>query len=145
MDKNISLIKKIRIFSQFKKIIKINRVELENKFNLRIDSANRLYTVINVPPEAIGEAYNLKKTDIDIIADNFIREYSKELGAYLNSKELNELYEFYDLKKVDKYSYLVVVGFSLFKSDERRARIYKYWIPILSGLTILMSLFLFLK
>ena len=145
MDKNISLIKKIRIFSQFKKIIKINRVELENKFNLRIDSANRLYTVINVPPEAIGEAYNLKKTDIDRIADNFIREYSKELGAYLNSKELNELYEFYDLKKVDKYSYLVVVGFSLFKSDERRARIYKYWIPILSGLTILMSLFLFLK
>lgn len=145
MDKNISLIKKIRIFSQFKKILKVNRIELENKFNLRIDSANRLYTVINVPPESIGEAYNLKKSDIDRIADNFIREYSKELGAFLNSKELNELYEFYDLKKVDKYSYLVVVGFSLFKSDERRARIYKYWVPILSVLTILTTLFFILK
>ena len=145
MNKNISLLKKIKLFSQFKKVIKSNSVELENKFNLRIDSANRLYTVINVPPELIGEAYNIKKSDIDRIADNFIREYSKELASYLNSKELNELYEFYDLKKVDKYSYLVVVGFSFFRSDERRARIYKYWIPILSGLMVLTALFLLLK
>ena len=145
MNKNISLVKKIKLFSQFKKSIKTNSVELENKFNLRIDSANRLYTVINVPPELIGEAYNIKKSDIDRIADNFIREYSKELAFYLNSKELSELYEFYDLKKVDKYSYLVVVGFSFFRSDERRTRIYKYWIPILSTITILGALFLFLK
>lgn len=145
MNKNISLLKKIKLFSQFKKTIKINSVELENKFNLRIDSANRLYTVINVPPELIGEAYNIKKSDIDRIADNFIREYSKELAIYLNSKDLSELYEFYDLKKVDKYSYLVVVGFSFFRSDERRARIYKYWIPILSSIVILGALFLFLK
>ena len=145
MNKNISLVKKIKLFSQFKKSIKTNSVELENKFNLRIDSANRLYTVINVPPELIGEAYNIKKSDIDRIADNFIREYSKELAVYLNSKELSELYEFYDLKKVDKYSYLVVVGFSFFRSDERRTRIYKYWIPILSTITILGALFLFLK
>lgn len=145
MNKNISLLKKIKLFSQFKKGIKANSVELENKFNLRIDSANRLYTVINVPPELIGEAYNIKKTDIDRIADNFIREYSKELAVFLNSKDLNELYEFYDLKKVDKYSYLVVVGFSFFRSDERRSRIYKYWIPILSVLSILTALFLLLK
>jgi hypothetical protein len=145
MNKNISLLKKIKLFSQFKKTIKINSVELENKFNLRIDSANRLYTVINVPPELIGEAYNIKKSDIDRIADNFIREYSKELAVFLNSKDLNELYEFYDLKKVDKYSYLVVVGFSFFRSDERRVRIYKYWIPILSTITIFSALFLLLK
>jgi hypothetical protein len=145
MNKNISLIKKISIFSQFKKTIKSNSVELENKFNLRIDSANRLYTVINVPPETIGEAYNIKKSDIDRIADNFIREYSKELGGYLNSIGLNELYEFYDLKKVDKYSYLVVVGFSFFRSDERRARIYKYWIPISVSVAFLTTLFLLLK
>jgi len=145
MNKNISLLKKIKLFSQFKKGIKANSVELENKFNLRIDSANRLYTVINVPPELIGEAYNIKKSDIDRIADNFIREYSKELAVFLNSKDLNELYEFYDLKKVDKYSYLVVVGFSFFRSDERRSRIYKYWIPILSVLSILTALFLLLK
>lgn len=145
MNKNISLLKKIKLFSQFKKAINANSVELENKFNLRIDSANRLYTVINVPPELIGEAYNLKKTDIDRIADNFIREYSKELAVFLNSKDLNELYEFYDLKKVDKYSYLVVVGFSFFRSDERRARIYKYWIPILSAITALSVLFFLLK
>ena len=126
-------------------MIKENRLELENRFNLRIDEANRLYTVINVPPDVVGEAYSLKKSDIDRIAENFIKEYSSELGIFLNSKGLNELYDFYDLKKVDKYSYLVVVGFSMFRSDERRARIFKIWIPIISALVILGTLFFTLR
>ena len=145
MEKNISLFKKLKIYSQYKKLIKENRLDLENRFNLRIDEAYRLYTVINVPPDNIGEAYSLKKSDIDRIAENFIKEYSTELGTFLNSKGLNELYDFYELKKVDKYSYLVVVGFSMFRSDERRSRILKIWIPIISTLFILGSLFFILK
>jgi hypothetical protein len=145
MNKNISFLKKLKMYSQFKKMIKENRLELENRFNLRIDEANRLYTVINVPPDVVGEAYSLKKSDIDRIAENFIKEYSSELGIFLNSKGLNELYDFYDLKKVDKYSYLVVVGFSMFRSDERRARIFKIWIPIISALVILGTLFFALR
>jgi len=145
MNKNISFLKKLKMYSQFKKMIKENRLELENRFNLRIDEANRLYTVINVPPDVVGEAYSLKKSDIDRIAENFIKEYSSELGIFLNSKGLNELYDFYDLKKVDKYSYLVVVGFSMFRSDERRARIFKIWIPIISALVILGTLFFTLR
>ena len=145
MNKNISFLKKLKMYSQFKKMIKENRLELENRFNLRIDEANRLYTVINVPPDVVGEAYSLKKSDIDRIAENFIKEYSSELGIFLNSKGLNELYDFYDLKKVDKYSYLVVVGCSMFRSDERRARIFKIWIPIISALVILGTLFFTLR
>ena len=145
MEKNISLFKKLKIYSQYKKLIKENRLDLENRFNLRIDEAYRLYTVINVPPDNIGEAYSLKKSDIDRIAENFIKEYSAELGTYLNSKGLNELYDFYELKKVDKYSYLVVVGFSMIRSDERRSRIFKIWIPIISTLFILGTLFFILK
>jgi len=145
MERNISFFKKLKIYSQYKKLIKENRLDLENRFNLRIDEANRLYTVINVPPDIVGEAYSLKKSDIDRIAENFIKEYSSELGTFLNSKGLNELYDFYDLKKVDKYSYLVVVGFSMFRTDERRARIYKIWIPIISALVILGTLFFTLR
>lgn len=116
--KNVSLLKRIKLFSLFKKTLKENKDELSLKFNLRIDKASRLYTVLNVPEELVGEAYSLKKSDIDRISENYIKQYSNELGEYLNSKGLNELYDFYKIDKVGKYSYLIVFGFSLFKSQK---------------------------
>lgn len=128
--RKVNIFKKLSFYNIYKKAIRANSVELENKFGLRIDDANRLYTVINIPEELVGDAYSLRKSDIDRISDNYIREYSSELGIFLNSKGVSELYDFYDLKKVDKYSYLVVIGFSMFRSDIRRERIMKYWLPI---------------
>ena len=141
---NISLIRKFGFYKLYKKTIRENALEIESMFKLRIDDANRLYTVLNIPEEFIGEAYAIKKSDIDKISENYIREYSNELAKYLNSKDLGELYRFYEVRKVDKYSYLLVIGFSLFRSDERRERIAKYWIPsaisvaVLSVLTLLL-------
>jgi hypothetical protein len=99
------------------------------KFGFRIDNANRLYTVLNVPEELVGEAYSLKKSDIDTISQNFIREFAKETSTFLNTKGLNELFDIYEVKKVDKYSYLIVIGFSLFKSNTFYNRLYYIFIP----------------
>jgi hypothetical protein len=137
--KNISLFKKIKLFNYFKKLLKQNKSELELKFNIRIDNAYRLYTVINVPEELIGEAYSLKKSDIDRISENYIKQYSSELGRYLNSKGLNELYDFYKIDKVDKYSYLIVFGFKLFESNKYYNNLYYKVIPT----SILLSIILF--
>jgi hypothetical protein len=137
--KNISLFKKINLFNKFKKIVKKSKSELELKFNIRIDNAYRLYTVINIPEELIGEAYSLKKSDIDRISENYIRKYSSDLASYLNSKELNELYNFYKIDKVGKYSYLIVIGFALFKSDKFYNNIYYKLIPS----TLILSIILF--
>jgi hypothetical protein len=130
MSRNISIIKKQKVYREYKKILMRNSVELENKYNMRIDNANRMYTVLNIPEDIIGEAYSIKKSDIDKIADNYIRQYCGELGSYLNGIGMTELYDFYDLKKVDKYSYLIIIGFSMFRTDIRRERFIKYVLPI---------------
>lgn len=141
MKSNTSLWKKIKLFGNFKKSIKENKIELENKFNIRIDNAYRLYTVLNIPEELVGESYSLKKSDIERISQTFITEYGTDLATFLNSKGLNELYEYYEIKKVDKYSYLLVYGFSLFSSNKYYNNLYWRVIPI-SAIITTISLFL---
>ncbi len=111
--KKVSFFKKLQLLRTFNKAIKENKVELQNKFNIRIDRAKRLYTVLNIPEELIGEAYSLKKSDIDRISETYIKSYGEELATFLNSKGLSELYQYYQIEKVDKYAYLLVFGFRL--------------------------------
>jgi hypothetical protein len=134
------MLRKIKLFYSYIKSIKKNQFELEQKFNLRIDKANRLYTVINVPEDLVGEAYSLKKSDIDRISESFLREYSAELSKYLNKIELQELYKVYEIKKVDKYSYLLIFGFSLFKSNKYYNWLYFGLIPFATLSSILLLL-----
>lgn len=132
--KSVSIFKKIKLFNLFKKVLKFNKDELSLKFNLRIDRANRLYTVLNVPEELVGEAYSLKKSDIDRISENYIKSYSNELAEYLDTKGLKELYDFYKIDKVGKYSYLIVFGFSLFKSHKYYNTIFFIILPFILSL-----------
>lgn len=141
--KNISIFKKIKLFNSYKKIIQINKNELTTKFGIRIDSAYRMYTVLNIPEELIGEAYSLKKSDIDRISENYVKQYSSELSTYLNQKDLTELFDFYEIKKVDKYSYLLVYGFSLFNSTKYYNTIYYILLPT-SIISIITTLILIL-
>ena len=137
----MNIFKKIKLFSEFKKTIKPLKSELEQTFNARIDKASRIYSVLNIPQESIEEPYNLRKTDIDKISENYIKEYSFHLSQFLDKNGLKELYKFYDIKKVDKYSYLVVVGFSLFKStDYYNMILYK----LLPAFVIIFLIILFL-
>ncbi len=146
--KKISLFKKIKIFRDYRKSLKLCKVELEQTFGARVDNAWRIYNVINIPVEIIGEPYNMKKGDIDKIAETTIREYTVELGKFLDSKGLKEMYDFYELSKVDKYSYLVIIGFSLpnnpFRSNEYYDTIRWRVIPISAGISLLTLLLIFL-
>lgn len=132
---NISFFKKLTLFSLYKKTLKINKVRLERELNVRIDSAYRLYTVLNIPEELYGE-FTLKKSDIDKISENYIREYTFEVSKFLKSIGLNELFESYEVKKVDKYSYLIVIGFSLFRSNVFYNNLYYKFLPILAVVSI---------
>ncbi len=138
--KDVSLFKKIKLFNNYRKVISKNRNELSSKFGLRVDNAYRLYTVLNIPEDLIGEAYSLKKSDIDKISENYIREYSSELSKFLNSKNLKELYDYYQVDKVGKYNYLLVFGFSLFRSNKFYNDIYYKVIPATVFLSILLIL-----
>lgn len=138
----VSWIKKILLFNSFRKTLKKNKQFLLSKFNLRIDNASRLYTVINIPEELVGEAYSLKKSDIDRISENYLREYSREVSEHLNSLKLQELFEVYEIRKVDKYSYLIVIGFRLFKSPKFYNRLYYVVLPISLISTLILLLLL---
>jgi hypothetical protein len=141
--KKISIFKKLKLFYEYRKIIKKNEEELEKKFFVRKDKADRLYTVLNIPQEIIGEAYSLKKSDIDRISENFIKSYYKDLGANLEKMGLSELFTTYKVEKVGKYSYLLVVGFSLFRSNKYYNTLYYVIYPsllILSGLLLFLFL-----
>jgi hypothetical protein len=98
--------------------------------------------VLNIPEDLIGEAYSLKKSDIDKISENFTREFTIEVSKFLDTKGLKELYEIYEIRKVDKYSYLVIIGFSGFKSTIFFNWLYYAIIPvsILSGIIISLLL-----
>ena len=117
MKRRLSLYKKMKLFLYYRKKLQKNKFDLSNNFNIRIDNSLRMYTVLNIPIENIEEPYNLRKSDIDNLSKNYISEYSTKLSYYLDNIGLMELYDYYDVKKVDKYSYLVIFGFSLFKSN----------------------------
>ena len=140
----ISLFKKFKLFREFKQRIKNSKAELERSLNIRIDNSYRMYTVLNIPEELIGEAYSLKKSDIDKISENFTREFTIEVSKFLDTNGLKELYEIYEIRKVDKYSYLIVIGYSLFKSNKYYDKLYYRVIPASIILSIILSLILLL-
>lgn len=141
--KNLSIFKKISLYFSYRKTIKEIERDLKRQFNARVDRVGRVYTVLNIPESLIEEPYNLRKNDIDNIAQSYIKEFSSQLSQFLNSKGLFELYDFYDIEKVDKYSYLIVFGFSLFNTQKVAKSILLKWIPTI--LILLFIYFIYLK
>ena len=135
--RNISFYKKVKLFLLYRKTIKTIEQPLERQFGIRIDKASRMYTVLNIPKELIDEPYAIRKADIDTISQSFIKDYTNKLSVFLNQNGLNELYDFYDISKIDKTSYLLVYGFSLFKSDKFITNLYKT-IPVVAVIAIIL-------
>jgi hypothetical protein len=91
-----------------------------------------------MPSDEIGEAYDLKKSDVDKISESYIREYVSKLSTYLNSIGLSELYDFYEpVKKVEKYSYLIIIGYKQLDSLEINKIIYRILLPICSFILLI--------
>jgi hypothetical protein len=124
----VSLRKKIQLYLTYRKTLEKNRENLFQNFTSRIDKVYRIYTVINLPKEELDEPYNFRKRDLDIFAEKYIRDYSQNIAKYLDSLGLNELYDIYEVKKVDKFSYLIVIGYKLFNTD-KLAR--TFWLKVL--------------
>ena len=138
----VSLRKKIQLYLTYRKTLEKNRENLFQNFTSRVDKVYRIYTVINLPKEELDEPYNFRKRDLDIFAEKYIREYSQNMGKYLNNLGLNELYDIYEVKKVDKFSYLIVIGFRLFNTDKLAKNFWLRVLPWSLGTLILGSIIL---
>jgi len=130
----MNFFKKIIIFFTYRSKINTIKEELKLEYNAKIDSIYRIYTVLNLPPIIFEEPYNLRTYDIDQISRNYILDFRRNISDFLVKRGLMELFELYEIRKVDKYSYLVIFGFSLFNTKKAANSI----------ITTLIFLFLFL-
>ena len=134
----MNIFNKIRLFRSYRRSLRENYVRLTGDFNIKIDRASRLYTIINIPEDLFEDAYNIRKQDIEAISQTYVKDYINKLSDYLNSIGLSEIYDFYEpVKRVDKYSYLVVIGFKPFNSVKYNTIIYLRLIPI--GIIVLLT------
>lgn len=141
---NYGFFKKFKTFLKYRKSLKKIETNLRNELNVRVDNAYRIYSVVNIPEENFEEPYNFRKSDIDKISEKFLKEYFSKLSEILNRGGLMELYNVYDIQKVGKYSYLAIVGFSLFRTDKVFSKILLRWIPITLGVSIVVGILYYL-
>ena len=134
MKQNISFFKKIKVFFYYKKTLKKLETELNTQFNIRIDDAYRMYTVINLPSDIAP--YVTKTSDREKIADKYIIDTSNKLSNYLNSNGLAELYKRYSISKVGETNYLIVYGYSLLQTDKIISGFYVSLIYLIACSTI---------
>lgn len=107
----MNIFKKFRLYREYRKSIRSNKNNLLSQFGIKIDLANRMYTILHVP-DPLGEPYNMRKSDVDRISEKYISDYLNKLGTYLNSIGLSELYDFYKPpQKIGKFSFLLIIGF----------------------------------
>jgi len=132
--------KKISLYFEYRRSLGKIKKQLMSQYSARVDRVGRIYTVINIPVELV-EPYNMRKSDIDSVAQNFVREYTSALSNFLNSNGLLELYDFYDIEKVEKYSYLIVFGFSIFNTQKVAKNLLFWGLPILTITTLLTWLY----
>ncbi len=148
---NISLFKKLKFFFLYKRTLDKIKIDLEKLYNVRIDEAYRMYTVININNDpsmfqnygyAEIREYNknyelmpshLEQKYLDEMFNKTMKEFSNNISEYLNSKGLSELYVFYQVEKLNKYSYLIILGFSLFRTEKW----IKYFFYTVRGLILL--------
>jgi len=141
----MGLINDIKLYYSYKETIKKNKNVLLTKFNIKIDNADRMYTVLNIPTEYFEEPYNLRKSDIDQISEKMITEYSIKLAEYLDSIGLREMYTFYgNVQKVEKYAYLLIIGFKKIDTVDYNTLLYRRFIPISIGLTLILATLFFI-
>ena len=122
--------KKISLYFEYRRSLGKIKKQLMSRYSARVDRVGRIYTVIN-----------MRKSDIDSVAQNFVREYTSALSNFLNSNGLLELYDFYDIEKVEKYSYLIVFGFSIFNTQKVAKNLLFWGLPILTITTLLTWLY----
>ncbi len=118
---NVSIWRKIGLYRQYSKVISNNRAAL-GQLNFRVDMVDRMYTVVNVPEELFEGIYDTRKSDAVRISQGYMADYLRNISRTFNEMGLSELYRVYDTRMVDKHSFLVVIGFSLFDTGKVAVR-----------------------
>jgi len=78
----MNIFKKISLFWNYRRAIIDSKTILSERFNIRVDGAQRLYTVINIPEELVGESYSLITSDINRISETMLEDIMKNFQNF---------------------------------------------------------------
>ncbi len=110
MFRLIKVIKEIRLYREYSRIIRKEEAESPNwkRRNLRRDSLNRVYTVINLPLQVLASVDLPRES-----RPSFVIQEIKPINEYLKSLNLEEIITMWiePVEGTDEESYLVVYQF----------------------------------
>lgn len=127
----MNIFDKIKYLRLYCKTLDLNKAELYEKYNIKIDSIYRMYTIYTVSQEdyniygenttgiqnpAISDILEKKtKSGKLTTGDDFVlsslNKYLYTIDQFLISKGLHELYGITTKKKIDKFNYKVIVEY----------------------------------
>lgn len=108
------MFKSYKLYKFYKKVIRKNQEELLRNFNIRIDDVNRLYTVINLPPQI--DTYGPK--DGPRMTAALLKTWLAKLDNFLIKIGIKELTRVETIQEIDETNYLLVIRFKLFNSEK---------------------------
>lgn len=133
----LSIFKKYRLFRYFKKLLKENREVISNKkngLNLRIDKAQRIYTVVNCSSDVLKYGNNL--------ATKEIKEYVSKVDKLFIDIGLTEYVGIRDIQQISELDFLVVFGYKGFDTTSFYNRLYLFY--GLLGISAISAIFFLL-
>jgi hypothetical protein len=134
----------IKNYFFWRKRIRKNKNILFKNYNCKIDNADRLYLVINIPTDLIDENYSLKKSDRDLFINSFITNKLSQLSNYLNSIGLIELYDIYEGPiRLEKNSFGFFIGYKLIETTSIAKFKFFFLYPFLA-ISIILAIIKFL-
>jgi hypothetical protein len=131
---DLSIFKKYKLFRYFKKLLKDNKEIISNKkngLNLRIDKAQRIYTVINCSPDVAKYGKNL--------AEKEIKEYVTRAEKLFINIGILEYVGIRDIQQISELDFLVVFGYKGFNTSSFYNRLYILY--VLLGISAILSIF----
>lgn len=138
----MNLVKKINLYFKYRSALLKHKKEILNKFGLKIDMVNRMYTVINIP-DSLGEPYNVRKADIDKMTEDYMKNYFSSISEYFNSIGMSEMYDLQKpIERLDKLSYLIVIGFKFLDTARSHSILIYGILPLLIILPTIYFFFL---
>jgi len=110
------MFKSIRNYIRYRKLINLNREELETKFDIKIDKLNRLGTRVSIPENKFTVLKEYKNSELDIYKnlDEETKKTISKLDRYFMQKNLVEYIGIYSVDRVDVNLVVLILSYRLF-------------------------------
>ncbi len=110
------MFKRINNFIIYRKIIENNKMDLEFKFNIKIDRIYRMGSYIAVPKNKIDLLRSYKPPELEIhkLLDDEVKSYIARLDRYFIEKGLFELAGLYFAERTDDNAASIIISFKQF-------------------------------